>query len=133
MKYLLDTHTLIWALEDNPKLTDSIREIILNERNIIYVSVASIWEIALKEKKMDGHFYSSDAIVNYCQRAGYIFLSVCVESVLNTKSLLIKENEYINSDPFDNILVAQAKTNNMILLTHDSNMKHYNERCILMF
>ena len=133
MKYLLDTHTLIWALEGNPKLPQQICEIICNENNIIYVSVASIWEITLKEKKKANFPYKAEEIVKYCQSAGYIFLSIGVESVINTNSLIVKADEYVNCDPFDNLLVSQCKINNMILITHDSVMKHYNEGCLLIY
>ena len=51
MKLLLDTHAIIWALQDSPQLPPYIVDMICDERNEIYVSVASLWEISIKNKK----------------------------------------------------------------------------------
>lgn len=48
MKYLLDTHILLWSVEDNPKLSKSARAIIENSDNTLLFSVVSIWEVAIK-------------------------------------------------------------------------------------
>lgn len=133
MKYLLDTHTLIWALKDSPQLTSEIREEIINEKNVIYVSVASLWEIQLKHQKCPDFHYSAKQIVNFCQRAGYIFLAIGIDPITGLEDLKIKEKEYVNKDPFDKILLSQAKVNNMVLLTHDQVFSHYEENCIRLF
>ena len=50
MKLLLDTHVILWALEDSSRLPIHIRDMIIDERNEIYVSTISLWEIAIKHK-----------------------------------------------------------------------------------
>ena len=57
MKILLDTHVLIWTLQDSPMLPFNIREAIVDENNEIYVSVLSLWEIAIKHKKIPKYFF----------------------------------------------------------------------------
>lgn len=133
MKYLLDTHTLIWALQDNPMLTKNIRDIIIDERNSIYVSVASIWEIAIKSRKSTNIPFTAEEIVNYCVKAGYLFLNIGIEPVINLEKIQPFDKENFNNDPFDNILVSQSVVNNMIFLTHDSKMKYYNLPSIQLF
>lgn len=132
MKYLLDTHTLLWALNDDPKLPLSVREILIDQNNTIYVSVCSIWEIAIKNKlgKLEDN---AKTVVNLCTRAGVIFLSVGYESVCNLYNLNISDNDRITKDPFDNMLVAQSKTNNLILLTHDSKMSYFKEPTVQVY
>ncbi|WP_246140340.1 type II toxin-antitoxin system VapC family toxin [Euhalothece natronophila] len=49
MKYLLDTHTLLWWLDNNPILSSSAREVIVNPNNLIFVSAVSAWEISIKK------------------------------------------------------------------------------------
>ena len=49
MKYLLDTHTLLWWLDNNPTLSSSAREVIVNPNNLIFVSAVSAWEISIKK------------------------------------------------------------------------------------
>ena len=68
MKLLLDTHVLLWALEDSPRLPFEIREEIISENNEVYVSVASLWEIAIKKSigKLEID-YSIMEIANVCE------------------------------------------------------------------
>ena len=48
MKYLIDTHTLLWSVGNNPKLSEKAKEIYLNPKNEIYLSLASIWKLSIK-------------------------------------------------------------------------------------
>lgn len=130
MKILLDTHVVIWALEDSPRLPLYIRDLIQDENNEIYVSAISLWEIAIKHKKQPNTLpYSANQIRDYCQRAGFIFLSLSLDSI----SLYEKYDFSSHLDPFDQILVAQSLCNNMRLLTHDEKLKSYNIGYIELF
>ena len=123
MKLLLDTHVIIWALEDSPKLPLKIRDMIIDDGNEIYVSVISLWEIAIKHKKIPDQMpFSSMQIRDYCQRAGYIFLSLNLDNI----NVYEKNDFSAHLDPFDQILVAQSATHNMRLLTHDEKLTKYN-------
>ncbi len=123
MKILLDTHVLIWALEDSPRLPIEIRNAILDESNQIYVSVLSLWEIAIKHhKKPEIMKYSATQIRDYAMRAGYIFLSLGLDAI----ETYDKSDLTAHNDPFDQMLVAQSQAHNMRLLTHDNKLKLFN-------
>ena len=116
MKYLLDTHVLLWALENNPYLPDNIKDIILDGNNVIYLSSASLLEISIKHKKHPQLLqYTVEEIVNYSTRAGYVFLSLSCDSVLAHERF----NFGLHHDPFDQILISQSIANDMKLITHD--------------
>lgn len=122
MRLLLDTHVLIWALEDSPRLPLAIREAILDENNQIYVSVISLWEIAIKHhKKPDVMKYSANQIKEFAMRAGYIFLSLGLDSI----STFDQSDLSIHPDPFDQMLVCQSQAHNIRLLTHDEKLQSY--------
>ena len=122
MKLLLDTHTLLWALGSPEKLPEYIVEMICNENNDVYLSAASLWEISIKHKKAPNKMpFSANQIREYCQRAGYFFLSLSVDSV-STFDKLVFDN---NNDPFDQILVSQSVANNMKFITHDEKIKQF--------
>lgn len=130
MKLLLDTHVVLWALEDSPRLAPHIREMIIDENNEIYVSAMSLFEIAIKHKKQPSNMpYSADQIKEYCQRAGFIFLSVSLDTI----SIYEKYDFSAHSDPFDQVLVAQSICNNMKLITHDEKLKSYGVGFIELF
>ena len=130
MKLLLDTHVVLWALEDSVRLPQNIKDKICDENNEIFVSVVSLWEIALKHKKApDKMRYSATQIRDYCQRAGYIFLSLSVDNVSKFDQLDLSAH----LDPFDQILISQSASNNMKLITHDEKMKLFNAGFVELF
>ena len=130
MKLLLDTHVLIWALQDSEQLPLRIREMLIDESNEIYVSIISLWEIAIKHKKMPNLMpFAMKEIRDYSQRAGYIFLSLSVDNVSTFESLDLS----MHKDPFDQILVSQSVSNNMRLITHDEALKKYGVGFIELF
>ena len=130
MKLLLDTHVVLWALQDSPRLPLYIREQILEESNEIYVSAMSLYEIAIKHKKSPDKFpYTADEIREYCQRAGFIFLSLSLDTIHVYEQYDFSKH----LDPFDQILVAQSVCNNMRLITHDEKLKSYNLGFVELF
>ena len=130
MKLLLDTHTLLWALGSPEKLPKYIIEMICNENNDVYLSAASLWEISIKHKKAPSKMpFTATQIRDYCQRAGYFFLSISVDSVSAFDKLSFENN----NDPFDQILVSQSVANNMKLITHDDKIKQFGVGNIELF
>ena len=120
MKVLLDTHVILWALGTPERLPEYIVDLICDEKNDIYVSAASLWEIGIKHKKAPEQMpFSSTQIRDYCQRAGYYFLPISVESI-STFDKLSFENY---NDPFDQMLVSQSIANNMKFITHDKKIQ----------
>lgn len=135
MKILLDTHVIIWAITDDPRLPEKIKGLISDPENIIFFSTASLWEIAVKNLKTpDKCPYHEKEIMEYCNQAGYVPLNIQPSHVLGVRNLQIMEGRYIgNYDPFDRILISQAKEEQCIILSHDSAFLNYNEKCILSF
>ena len=130
MKILLDTHVLIWALEDSPRLPLAIRNAIIDENNQIYVSAISLWEIAIKHKNKPQQMpYSATQIRDYAMRAGYIFLSLNLDSV----SLYDKIDLSAHKDPFDQMLVCLSAAHNMRLIKHDEKLKSFGIGYIELF
>ena len=130
MKILLDTHVIIWALEDSYRLPMSIRDAIIDESNEIYVSVVSLWEIAIKHKKQpEKMIYSAEQIKQFCQRAGFVFLSLSLDSIHTYE----KYDFSSHNDPFDQMLVAQSACNSMRLFTHDDQLTKYGVGFIELF
>lgn len=123
MKLLLDTHVILWALSDSNYLPLDIKELICDENNEIYVSAVSLWEIAIKHKKSPKLMpYTAIQIRDYCQRAGYYFLSLNIDNI----SIYDKKDFNLHKDPFDHMLLAQSESNNMKLITHDKILADYN-------
>ena len=123
MKILLDTHVIIWALEDSPRLPLYIREMIIDETNEIYVSSISLWEIAIKHQKNPNLMpYNEKDILNVILRSGFILLDIRDENIISLPEIM-KQN--IHKDPFDHMLLAIAMNENATLLSHDSILKSY--------
>lgn len=131
MKYLLDSHILIWALFSDEKLPDAAYRIINDPDHIIYCSTASIWEIGIKHNKSPEKMpVSAQLLAECCAEAKILIFPVTKEHVFMLDTLHRKENSPPHNDPFDRMLIAQAKSENMILLTHDGLLKDYEESCV---
>ena len=128
MNLLLDTHIALWAITDNPKLSQIARELIQSPKNTIWVSVASIWEIAIKHSLGRGDMpVSSREALQFFEDAGYRILNIQAEHVVAVEELAAH-----HSDPFDRLLVAQALVEPMRLITHDKTVALYNSTIILV-
>jgi len=134
MKILLDTHIIIWTLTDDPRLSPKARELISSADNLVFFSAASLWEISIKNTKSPQKCpYNETAILEYCVAADMEPLAILPRHILAVRNLQVYPGQYLsNQDPFDRLLVAQAKSDRMLLLSHDSNLSHYQESCILM-
>ena len=134
MKYLLDTHVLIWAIFDDNKLPHSIRELINSPDNEIYCSVVSIWEITIKHQKSPDKIpITGNDLIKYCSISDIAFLPITPDHATTVGKLQRAINAAPHNDPFDRMLISQAKVDDMILLTHDSLLADYNEKCIKTF
>ena len=126
MNLLLDTHVALWAITDSPKLSLKAREIIQSPRANVWVSVASLWEIAIKHRLGRGDMSVSSAdAMRYFVESGYQFLAIEPEHVV-----MIEELANHHQDPFDRILVAQALGEPMRLITHDAQVARYSDTII---
>lgn len=126
MNLLLDTHVALWAITDSPKLPPSARDLITSPDNTIRVSVASIWEIAIKHSlgRGDMPVSGSDAM-HYFRESGYRILAIEAEHAIAIEGLPAH-----HQDPFDRIIVAQALTEPLRLVTHDPVVARYSDTVI---
>ena len=118
MNYLLDTHTLLWWLNNDPKLSTSAKTVIANSENIIFVSAVSAWEISIKKTigKLSAPDNLEEAIAVNCFEP----LLINIEHGLKAGSLPSYHN-----DPFDRMLIAQAMIENLIIITRDAQFTQY--------
>jgi PIN domain nuclease of toxin-antitoxin system len=122
MRYLLDTHALLWWLFDDPKLSQRAREIIAKPEHEILVSAASAWEIATKHRlgKLPEAGDIVDQLPTYIQKARFTTLDVVVEH-----ALLAGRLPGPHRDPFDRMLIAQARILNVPVVTTDPVFGNY--------
>ena len=132
MKYLLDTHILFWAMSNENKIPKRVLDIINNRENAIFFSSASIWEVVIKHEKSPQKMpISGQEFLNGCLKAGFIPLSIEINHVLTVNQLQRMINEPPHNDPFDKLLISQAKTEGMTFITHDSLLDGYAENCVM--
>lgn len=121
MKFLPDTHLLLWAAGEPGKMSKAAREIIDDPSNDLYFSAVSIWEIAIKRALGRASFQTDPQRMQRLLLAnGYIELALTSDHALVVLSL-----PPIHQDPFDRILVAQAVSEGITLLTADSDIAQY--------
>jgi PIN domain nuclease of toxin-antitoxin system len=128
MRLLLDTQVALWGLTNDPRLTLKAQELILNPGNEIFVSVASVWEISIKYQLGRGDMpVSGSRATELFATAGYELLPIQAAHAVAVESL-----PYIHSDPFDRLLVCQALTEPMRLITHDRTVAQYSDTIIFV-
>ena len=119
MKILLDTHILLWAISDPDKLSAEHREIIENPDNVIFISIATLWELTIKQAI--GKIDLPDSFLLDVTHNGYETLKIEVSHLIELKKLPLHHR-----DPFDRIIIAQALSENCKLLTIDHEILKYN-------
>ena len=117
MRLLLDTHVLLWWLAGNPKLSTMARARI-EEAEIVYVSAASVWEMAIKTAI--GKLDAPDDLEEQLPRHRFEQLPVSVSHALAVAKL-----PRHHADPFDRMLVAQASFESLTLVTADPQLAVY--------
>lgn len=132
MKILLDTHMIIWTLANSPKLPDEAKRVILDPQNEIHVSVLSLWEIELKRlAKPDMMPFTARKIEDLCKASGFEVMPLEGKCVHLLQTLKRPDTEPEHKDPFDRMLICQATSEDMVLLTHDSLIKGYDSKNIM--
>jgi PIN domain nuclease of toxin-antitoxin system len=122
MNVLLDTHALIWFLNGDDRLSQNARLTIEDSGNSKFVSIVSIWEIAAKISINKFRYPAGlKRFLTLIEDNGFIILHISFDDTLIVSSL-----EFIHRDPFDRLLVAQSKSNDMTIITIDENIKKYN-------
>ena len=120
MRLLIDTHLFLWVVTDSRKLKLAARKAI-EAADAVYVSAASIWEIAIKERlgKIEG---DPRQLAEAIEPSGFYELPVTAQHAARVG--LLPEHHH---DPFDRLLVAQALTEPLVLLTGDAQLAKYGE------
>ena len=126
MKYLLDTHTLIWSILDIEKLSPEVRNIIENPKNEIFVSGISFWEIAIKAQLGKFNFGGINIILipNIAKDYGFNIISPDSFDFITYGELPQVEG---HKDPFDRMLIHTAIRNDLIIISKDLWFKKYKE------
>lgn len=132
MNILLDTHIILWALNDDCQLPPKAKQLILNRENRIFFSVISLWEIEIKRLKQPAFInMTAKKVSTLCKSAGYTFIPLKEEPVHQLQYLKRKPAQPPHKDPFDKMLLCQAVSENMFFLTHDSLINGYDSKNII--
>ena len=130
MNILLDTHILLWALTHDDKLPQQAIDMIIDEKNKIYYSIASVWEVEIKNS-LGKISISGEELSRYCEEAGFELLQIKEKHIFKLKTLKRDEGASKHNDPFDRIMLAQSKGEGYKFITHDSLIPFYNETCVI--
>jgi len=127
MNFLLDTHVFLWFINDDPRLSDQRKDMIENEHNLRYLSVASLWEMSIKynlgKLKLEPSY--DDFVEKEVQESSIILLNIELEHLRMNASL-----PFHHRDPFDRILIAQSLAENLPIMTVDSIFNQYPVRLV---
>ena len=123
MNLLLDTHIVLWWLNDSPDLPTPNRQALTDTTNVCFVSAATIWEIEIKRAlgKLSIPESYSDALT----RQGFRELPISWAHTCALRSL-----PPIHRDPFDRMLVAQAISDDLVIVTRDEAIRRYEVRVL---
>lgn len=122
MRYLLDTHVMIWVLQEPAQLSAGVRDLLAEEDTEVLVSAASLWEAAIKQSigKMKLPALASEWLPYALERMRIDVLDMKGRHALTAGSL-----PRLHGDPFDRMLVAQAVTEKLTLVTRDKAIRRY--------
>jgi PIN domain nuclease of toxin-antitoxin system len=117
---LLDTHALIWFLDDDPKLPSIIKERI-EASSLVFVSIASLWEIAIKLGLGKLNFqFEFQEIPDFLEQLEIVVLPIAFSDI----ECYLKQPLH-HRDPFDRMLIAQAINNSLIIISQDAQFDAY--------
>ena len=123
MRLLLDTHVLLWALNDPTRLDGMTRNLLEDAANDVLFSAPSIWEIAIKARLGRADFAARpEQVAREARRTGFMELSVSADAAARVVDLPLHHR-----DPFDRLLVAQAMAEPARLYTVDPLLPPYSE------
>ena len=133
MRALLDTHILLWAIAGDRKLPETARQMIEDDTNLLYASVVSLWEVAIKHAAKPQEMpLSAGRLLEICRAADLTVLPIRDSHIVGLETLSRREDAPAHKDPFDRMLVAQARKEDLMLLTHDGRLADYGGDCVLV-
>lgn len=125
MRLLLDTHTLVWWLAGDDRLTEKVRSLLSDESHEILVSAATAWELSTKHRlgKLPGVAAIVDDLATYIDAQGFIALDITLAHAQRAGALA-----GAHRDPFDRMLAAQAHIEDLILVSADEALDAFGVR-----
>jgi PIN domain nuclease of toxin-antitoxin system len=124
MRIFVDTQAFIWFVENDKQLPDKIRKELENTENTIIISIASLWEMAIKIS-LDKLHISCDIeeMINKIYQNGFELLPILPNHIIKLSSL-----KYLHRDPFDRIIIAQSFSEELPVVTSDEIFGEYGVR-----
>ncbi|MCC5929274.1 MAG: type II toxin-antitoxin system VapC family toxin [Cyclobacteriaceae bacterium] len=126
MRYLLDTHVILWLAFRDDKLSPKARKLLLNRDTDIYLSAVSFWEISIKYQmgKLDLKQYTPGTLLDgFVQYYDCHFLNLEIKDAASFFQL----DKQPHKDPFDRMLIWQALENDLTFISNDENIKMYQD------
>ena len=122
MKVFLDTHAFLWAAAGDPRLPKRLVNILADRKNSLLLSAASAWEIAIKARIGKLHLPQHVAVYlpDRLEKLSIQIVPISLDHVLETASLPLH-----HGDPFDRLLIAQSRVENIPIVTGDRHFKKY--------
>jgi len=124
MKLLLDTHTFLWLIDGNSRLGSGASTAINDMQNWLYLSVASIWELAIKTSRVNPQLQLAEPLDVFVERWTKAY-GITILAIEQSHALQVVHLPDHHRDPFDRLLVAQASIEHMHLVTGDSKLTSY--------
>ena len=122
MKLLLDTHTFLWFVNDHPKLSDHLKDLIEDTNNVNYLSIASLWEMSIKfnldELTLDPNY--EEFVEREVTTSTIELLNIELEHLRINATL-----PFHHRDPFDRLIIAQSIAENIPIVSVDSAFDKY--------
>ena len=121
MRFLIDTHVLLWYLLGDSRISDRTKSILESKENKLFLSKASLWEIAIKMSI--GKLLLNVSLTElsfFLIDKGFEILDFNIADLEKLQSL-----PFIHKDPFDRLIIAQAKTKSLKLISYDSKIEEY--------
>lgn len=122
MQYLIDTHVLLWLTNNDNRLSAKVKKIFLDDKNIILISQASIWEMAIKIslEKLD----LKESIKDFVQTK-IIGNGIKILQISTKHFYVIEDLPFHHRDPFDRLIISQSIIENIPVITKDSTFRKY--------
>jgi PIN domain nuclease of toxin-antitoxin system len=122
MRYLIDTHTLLWVVTKDQRLSETAKQLYLNTDNIIFLSSASIWELIIKIslKKLSIESPIKEFIENQIKGNDIKILNIEIKHILSLENL-----PYYHRDPFDRLIICQSINENIPIVSSDKVFDSY--------
>lgn len=124
MRLLLDTHIALWTATDSPRLPQTVRAMVSDADASLYVSVVSLWEVAIKHARRRGR--PDDMPISAAELLRLLLGARCqVLDVVPAHVMALEQQPRLHGDPFDRMLVAQAQAEPLRLITADAQLAAY--------